>query len=126
MDTDTAVMKLGALANQHRLKTFRLLIEAGSKGVAAGDLAARLGLTGPNMSFHLRLLEKAGLIRSSRDHRKIFYAIEIKGIRDLIAFLTDDCCGGRPELCGIPVLEGEKKYLRPSDGGLLSQRGSRE
>ncbi len=125
MDTETAVTKLGALSHKHRLNTFRLLIEAGPKGIAAGRLADRLGLTGPNMSFHLRLLENAGLIHSNRDQRKIFYAIDIRGIRDLIAYLTDDCCGGRPELCGISALDGEKKYLQPSQTEEPCQRGSR-
>lgn len=94
-------MKLSALANKHRLGTFRLLIKAGPEGIAAGDLAAGMGLTGPNMSFHLRLLEKSGLVRSSRDHRNIYYAVDITGVRDLLTYLTDDCCAGRPELCGI-------------------------
>lgn len=101
MEIEAAVSKLSALANKHRLSTFRLLIEAGPDGVAAGDLASMLGLTGPNMSFHLRLLNKAGLVQSSRDHRNIFYAVDIAGVQNLLTFLTDDCCGGRPELCGI-------------------------
>lgn len=109
MDTEAAVTKLGALAHRHRLNTFRRLIEAGTEGVSAGDLAAELGLTGPNMSFHLRLLEKAELIRSSRDHRNVFYAVDVAGIRDLIGFLTDDCCGGRPELCGMQAAAVEQQ-----------------
>ena len=103
MDTETAVTKLGALAHMHRLNAFRLLIESGPDGIAAGDLASRLGLTGPNMSFHLRLLENAGLVRSSRDHRNIFYAVDVDGVRALLAYLADDCCNGQPELCGIQV-----------------------
>jgi ArsR family transcriptional regulator len=106
MDTETAVTKLGALAHMHRLNAFRLLIETGPDGLAAGDLATRLGLTGPNMSFHLRLLENAGLVQSSRDHRNIFYAVNVAGVRSLLAYLSDDCCNGQPELCGIQVKAG--------------------
>ncbi|RVU33872.1 transcriptional regulator [Hwanghaeella grinnelliae] len=106
MDTHTAVTKLGALAHMHRLNAFRLLIETGPNGLAAGDLAAQLGLTGPNMSFHLRLLEKADLVQSSRDHRNVFYAVDVAGVRALLAYLSEDCCNGRPELCGIQVKAG--------------------
>ena len=107
MDTNTAVMRLGALAHKHRLNAFRRLIEAGPKGLAAGDLAAALDLSGSNMSFHLRLMEKANLVQSNRDHRNIFYAVNVAEMRDLLAFLTDDCCGGRPEICGMQARTSE-------------------
>lgn len=108
MNTEEAVGKFGALAHRHRLNAFRLLIEAGADGLAAGDLASMLFLTGPNMSFHLKILEQSGLVRSSRDHRNIFYAVDVENLRELLTFLTEDCCGGRPEICGIPASSLEK------------------
>lgn len=100
MEFDTAVKALGALGQETRLSVFRLLIAAGPTGLAAGAIARRLGVAPSTLSTHLAQLEGAGLIRHTRHDRHLIYAVEIDGVRRLLAFLTEDCCQGRPELCG--------------------------
>lgn len=100
MEIKSAVAALGALAQETRLAVFRLLIEAGPGGLPAGLIAARLEVAPATLSFHLGQLERAGLLASRRNGRQILYAADIEGTRRLMAFLTEDCCGGHPELCG--------------------------
>lgn len=100
METETAVNAISALAHGHRLAAFRLLVKQGPSGLAAGEIAARLDISPSALSFHLAHLERAGLLRTWRQGRHIRYAVEVEGMRRLLAFLTEDCCGGRPELCG--------------------------
>jgi DNA-binding transcriptional ArsR family regulator len=100
MDDRTAVQALAALGNDHRLRIFRMLVQAGPSGMRAGELAERLGIGATSLSFHLKELDRAGLLVSTRQGRNIVYAVHIDGIRELLAFLTEDCCAGRPELCG--------------------------
>lgn len=71
----------------------------------AGELAERVGVSAANMSFHLKELDHAGLIRATRDGRYIRYAIDVEGMRELLTYLTEDCCQGHPELCGPAVGE---------------------
>ncbi|MDA0765491.1 MAG: metalloregulator ArsR/SmtB family transcription factor [Verrucomicrobia bacterium] len=94
-----AVSALGALAQPARLKIFRLLVKSSGEGTCAGDLAKRFGLPKPTLSFHLKDLVNAGLIESCRDGRSIIYRLRPSGMRQLMTFLTEDCCQGRPELC---------------------------
>ncbi|HXV24284.1 MAG TPA: metalloregulator ArsR/SmtB family transcription factor [Alphaproteobacteria bacterium] len=94
MDQTRAVEKLGALAQENRLAIFRLLVEAGPKGLAAGAVGERLGLPGPTLSFHLAQLKQAGLIACRRDGRSLIYAAEFGAMNALIAYLTENCCGG--------------------------------
>ena len=82
------------------MRVFRDLIRSGPSGRPAGEIAARIGLSPSNVSFHLAQLERAGLLRSWRVQRHVFYAVEIDGMRRLLTFLTEDCCDGHPELCG--------------------------
>ncbi len=100
MEMRSAVAALAALAQDTRLAVFRLLVEAGPNGLAAGVIASRLKVAPATLSFHLSQLERAGLLASRRNGRQILYAADIEGTRRLLAFLTEDCCGGRPELCG--------------------------
>ncbi len=100
MDDRIAVQALAALANQHRLRIFRTLVQAGPSGMRAGELAERLGIGATSLSFHLKELDRAGLLVATRQGRNIIYAVHIEGMRELLAFLTQDCCQGRPELCG--------------------------
>ena len=95
-----AVARLSALAHDVRLRAFRLLIEAGPSGMPAGEIATVLEVPPTAMSFHLAALERPGLVRARRQGRKIFYAVQFDEVRALLSFLTEDCCGGRPELCG--------------------------
>lgn len=100
MDTDTAVTSLAALAHPQRLDIFRLLVRQGPNGVPAGEIAAAVGASPTAASFHLKELDRAGLISATRHGRFIRYAVHIEGMRALLAFLSEDCCEGRPELCG--------------------------
>jgi ArsR family transcriptional regulator len=107
MEQDAAIAAFGALAQDTRLSVFRLLVQAGPDGLTAGEIAERLGVPASTMSHHLGLLERAGLALSRRVHRSIFYAANYEGTRRLLAFLMEDCCQGRPEICGTG--------LRPTD-----------
>lgn len=95
-----ALGALAALAQEHRLKIFRLLMQHGPEGLPAGEIAARLGLPPSTLSGHLAQLERAGLLRSRRHQRWIHYAPDIDGAQTLIGFLTEICCHGQPQLCG--------------------------
>lgn len=94
---------LGALAQETRLDIFRLLVEQGPGGMAAGDIGERLGQPSPTLSFHLNQLRFAGLVTSRRESRSIIYCANFRAMNDLLAYLTDNCCGGRPELCAPMV-----------------------
>jgi DNA-binding transcriptional ArsR family regulator len=104
METETAVQALGALAQETRLAVFRLLVRAGPLGLPAGGIAERLGVPPATLSFHLKELSRAGLARSRRESRQIYYAAEFSLMRELLGFLTEDCCQGRPEICA-PVMD---------------------
>lgn len=98
MEMHEAAQSLGALAQPSRLEVFRLLV--GARGaLCAGEIAERVGLPKPTLSFHLKELSQAGLIESWRESRLIYYRVKPEGIRELLEFLTEDCCQGRPELC---------------------------
>lgn len=101
MDTTNAIAALGALAQEHRLAAFRLLAQTGEDGMAAGELARQIGIPHNTMSSHLATLSHAGLIKATRDGRSMIYHIVPEVMRSLLGFLTDDCCHGRPELCGL-------------------------
>src|SRR5579864_7810020 len=101
MDSTTAVTSLSALAHEGRLAIFRLLVKAGPDGMAAGDIARKL-FTAPNtMSAQLFILSNAGLTRARREGRSIIYAANFEAMSDLLVFLTEDCCGGRAEVCQL-------------------------
>jgi len=97
---NSAVRSLSALAHEHRLGVFRLLVKAGAPGLAAVEIAAALDLPPSSLSFHLAALEGAGLVTAARTGRFIHYRIEPDAIRVLLGYLTEDCCEGRPDLCG--------------------------
>ena len=99
MKSHDAIKALSALAHDHRLAVFRLLIKEGTEGLPAGLIAEALGIPPSSLSFHLSQLEHAGLVKSRRDQRRIIYSVDIATTRDLLAFLSEDCCGGRPEIC---------------------------
>ncbi len=99
MEIKSATTALSALAHPSRLAAFRLLAKRGPEGIPAGEIAAELGVASPTLSFHLSQLVHAGLIDSRREGRTIFYGLRVEAIQELLGFLTDDCCQGRPELC---------------------------
>lgn len=100
MNEDAAVSALAALAHGDRLAAFRRLVRAGPGGMPSGEIAQALSIPPTRMSFHLSTLERAGLLRSWRDGRRVLYAASYGDMRQLLAFLTEDCCSGNPEICG--------------------------
>ena len=100
MKEKDAIHALAALAQAHRLRIFRMLVRELPGGMAAGEIAARIGLAPSALSFHLSHLERAGLLQATRNKRNIVYAVDPGGMRALLAFLSQDCCHGRPEICG--------------------------
>jgi ArsR family transcriptional regulator len=100
METKSALEAFQALAQETRLAALRLLVQAGPNGLAAGVVAERLAVQPSTLSTHLGILERAGLVASRREARHIFYAAQYEGLRRLIAFLMEDCCQNRPEICG--------------------------
>ncbi|MDF1793126.1 MAG: metalloregulator ArsR/SmtB family transcription factor [Thalassobaculaceae bacterium] len=100
MDTVKVVAALSALAQENRLGIFRLLVQTGTPGMSAGGIARELGIVASTLSHHLGLLEQAELVRSNRRGRNVIYTCNLDGVRTLLRFLIEDCCGGRAELCG--------------------------
>lgn len=94
MKTDAVIVALGALANEHRLSVFRLLVQAGPEGKAAGDIAVSLDLPASSLSFHLAHLTRAGLINQRRESRSLIYSADFAVMNGLVGFLTENCCGG--------------------------------
>lgn len=99
MESTLALRRLSALAQEARLDVFRLLVKAGPKGRAAGDIARALGVPANTLSAQLLVLSNAGLVRARRDGRSIIYAVDYEAMAELLVFLTEDCCRGRPEIC---------------------------
>lgn len=95
MKTKDAVVALAALAQESRLKVYRLLVQAGPEGLAAGSIADRLGLPPPTLSFHLKELSNAGLAQSRQDGRYVIYSANFGNALKLVNFLTENCCGGQ-------------------------------
>jgi DNA-binding transcriptional ArsR family regulator len=96
---NSSVEALSALAHAGRLNVFRLLVRAGKEGMAAGDIARALDSLPNTLSANLNILSNAGLIASRREGRSIIYSVEFERMRDLLAYLMEDCCGGRSEVC---------------------------
>jgi DNA-binding transcriptional ArsR family regulator len=99
MEPQSAVSALSALAHPGRLEVFRLLVRAGPEGMAAGEIARATGSLANTLSTNLNVLAGAGLVSSRRDGRSIIYAAGYDRMRDLLAFLMEDCCGGNAEIC---------------------------
>jgi DNA-binding transcriptional ArsR family regulator len=96
-----------ALAHELRLAVFRLLLEKSPDGLAAGEISLRLQVPASTLSAHLAQLERVGLLKSRREHRRILYSVDTVGTQRLVGFLVDDCCNGQPELCGYPGKTGK-------------------
>ena len=100
MEIKTAIASLSALAHENRLATFRMLVQAGPQGLPAGEIARRLDAPPNTLSANLKVLSHAGLLTSRRDGRSIIYTANYATMSALLAFLMQDCCAGRPEICG--------------------------
>jgi len=95
MESKSAVEALGALAQDSRLQVYRLLVQAGPEGLAASEIAERLGVPANTLSFHLKTLSHADLVLSRQDGRFIYYSANYEQMNALLRFLTENCCGGR-------------------------------
>ena len=96
MNSTSAVTALNALAHEYRLAAFRLLVQAGPEGLTAGTIAAQVGISPASMSFHIKDLVRADLIQARHAGRQIFYSARFEAMNGLIAYLTENCCGGNP------------------------------
>lgn len=113
MESDTVVRALSALAQEHRLGLFRLLVQAGPQGLAAGAIAEALGVPASSLSFHLSQLTGAGLIAQRRESRSLIYTADYAAMNGLIGFLMENCCGGEAicapdEACGTQETDERK------------------
>lgn len=99
MKIGVAVEALAALAQESRLSIFRLLVQAGKEGVAAGAIAERLGIPAATLSFHLKTLTHAKLIKPRTEGRFVIYSADFTGMDKLIAYLTEHCCAGDASQC---------------------------
>jgi len=124
MDSPDAVAALASLAQEHRLALFRLLVQAGPYGMAAGALAEALGVPNSSLSFHLAHLTRAGLIGQRREGRSLIYTANYGAMNALVGFLTENCCGG--EECGTgPVPQtGPQTALSPAASPAPARRKS--
>jgi ArsR family transcriptional regulator, arsenate/arsenite/antimonite-responsive transcriptional repressor len=102
MDEGQALASFGALSQETRLRIVRSLVIAGPDGMAAGAVAEKVGVSATNVSFHLKELERAGLVSQKRASRSIIYTASYDALGELVRFLMEDCCAGRPEIC-VPV-----------------------
>lgn len=101
MESKIAVRRLSALAHDARLSVFRLLVKAGTNGMAAGDIAKALGVPANTLSAQLNLLSIAELISSRRDGRSIIYSAEFENMGELMVYLVEDCCQGHEDVCQL-------------------------
>jgi len=108
MEMTEAISALGALAHETRLQIFRALVQAGPAGVGAGDLARKLDVPPPTLSFHLRDLTQAGLATPARDGRAVRYAADFAAMNALVGYLTENCCAGNPAACA-PQISNPKR-----------------
>lgn len=104
MKIPQVITALGALAHEHRLAVFRLLVERGPGGLAAGAIGARLGVAPSALTFHLQHLQRAGLATSVRVGRQVIYTADFEAINSLVTFLTENCCAesGAAATCRAP------------------------
>lgn len=94
MKQDNVIAALAALAHDHRLAVFRLLVQQGKQGLAAGAIARKLGLPNSSLSFHLAQLQQAGIVTQRREGRSLIYSADYAAMDALLGFLTENCCAG--------------------------------
>ena len=102
MKTPDVINALGALAHEHRLAIFRLLVERGPVGLPAGQIAERVGLVPSSLTFHLQNLHRAGLIAQRRESRQLIYSADFAVMTALVGYLTDNCCAESGADCCAP------------------------
>lgn len=102
MKPDQVVKALSALAQPTRLSIYRLLVERGPEGMAAGQVAEKLKVSPATLSFHFRALSHAGLLKSRQDGRFVYYAANFAVMNGMVEYLTENCCGGNADACKVP------------------------
>jgi len=102
MKSAQVVKALAALAQPTRLAIYRLLVERGQEGMAAGQVAEKLKAAPATLSFHFKILSHAGLVDSRQDGRFVYYAANFVVMNDMLAYLTENCCAGKPDACKVP------------------------
>ena len=109
MQANAAIDALAALAQEHRLALFRMLVQAGKRGMPAGAIAEALGVPNSSLSFHLNQLNRAGLVTQERQHRSLIYRANYPAMNALVAYLMENCCAGAEcstgAACEAPVQE---------------------
>lgn len=117
METKNIIAMLGALAQESRLATFRLLVQAGPEGLSAGKIGEGLGVPPATLSFHLKELSHAGLVQSKQAGRFVIYTADFSAMNNLVGYLTENCCGGNPcspiSICN-PTCATSDKEKEPS------------
>jgi DNA-binding transcriptional ArsR family regulator len=108
MKTPAVIDALGALAHEHRLAVYRLLVERGPEGFAAGVIGERVGLAPSSLTFHLQNLQRAGLITQRRDSRQLIYSADFTAMNELVGYLTENCCGNSSAQC-LPACTPAKR-----------------
>jgi ArsR family transcriptional regulator len=99
MKASNVIAALGALAHEHRLAVYRLLVERGPEGLPAGEIAGHIGLVPSSLTFHVQALQRAGLITQRRVSRQVFYAADFGAMNALVGYLTENCCGQGETAC---------------------------
>src|SRR5450755_3343427 len=111
MKTPQVIEALGALAHEHRLGVFRLLVERGPAGLPAGRIAERIGLVPSSLTFHLQNLQRGGLITQRREGRQLIYSADFTAMPSLVGYLTDNCCAESAAEC-CPLARQSKAVKR--------------
>jgi DNA-binding transcriptional ArsR family regulator len=99
MEMKPVIDALGALAHEHRLRIYRLLVEQGPEGLAAGAIGEAVGLAPSSLTFHLQNLHRAALIVQRRESRSLIYSVDFDAMNDLVGYLTENCCAGSASSC---------------------------
>jgi len=113
MDKPDAIARLSALAQEHRLDVFRLLVQVGEEGLPAGEIAQALGIATNSLSFHLDRLRHAELVTQRRQGRSLIYAANYAAMDGLLAYLTENCCAGLPDCCAPGDKPAKAKTAEP-------------
>jgi ArsR family transcriptional regulator len=113
MEKIDAVTALSALAQDNRLDIYRLLVQAGPEGMAAGEVATELAIAPNTLSFHFDRLRHAGLVSVARQGRSLIYAARYETMNNLLGYLTENCCGGKPGVCAPAACEPVKPVRKP-------------
>lgn len=115
MDNESTILALAALAQSTRLDVFRLLVKREPEGLPAGEIAKAFAVPQNTMSAHLGVLARAGLVSTRRVSRSIVYRADLARFQAVMAFLVNDCCDGRPEICA-PLIESITPCCPPKKG----------